>query len=104
MGFCAFLEKEICRNDIWRRGDVIAPFIPKKARPIGCFPFEVHRGGIMAPNRKGFFYRVTERQTMEYRAWPIARRLEWLLSGNKLRKSLPEKTILIQDAFRKGEK
>ena len=58
----------------------------------------------MAPSRKGFFYRVTERQIMEYRTWPIARRLEWLLSGNKLRKSLPEKTILIQDAFRKGEK
>jgi len=58
----------------------------------------------MASSRKGFSYRVTERQIIEYRSWPITRRLQWLFSGNKLRKSLPDKTILIQDAFRKGEK
>jgi len=52
---------------------------------------------------KGFSYHVDRVQIETYKAWPIARRLQWLLEGNKLRKSLPAKTIAIQEAFRQGK-
>ncbi|HIJ40418.1 MAG TPA: hypothetical protein HPP90_04960 [Deltaproteobacteria bacterium] len=59
---------------------------------------------MMGSDPKGFSYTVSRRQIVEYRTWPISRRLAWLLAGNKLRKSLPENTIRIQDAFRNGER
>jgi len=52
---------------------------------------------------KGFSYTVSQEQIDAYRIWPIERRLHWLLIGNQLRKSLPKKTIKIQEAFRRGE-
>jgi hypothetical protein len=52
---------------------------------------------------KGFTYHIDPAQIEEYRKWPLLRRLNWLLEGNKLRKSLPAKTIAIQDAFRQGK-
>jgi hypothetical protein len=58
---------------------------------------------MMEEEKKGFSYYVDDEQMAEYRSWPIARRLQWLLLGNKLRKSLPKKTIEIQEAFRQGK-
>jgi hypothetical protein len=49
---------------------------------------------------KGFRYFVDPAQIEEYRKWPISRRLDSLLEGNKLRRSLPAKTIAIQESFR----
>ncbi len=51
----------------------------------------------------GFTYFVSEEQLDEYRKWPIERKLKWLYYGNKLRKSLPKKTIEIQELFRSGK-
>ena len=45
---------------------------------------------------------MTWEQIEEYRTWTYERRLQWLMMGNLLRKSLPRKTIELQDAFRKG--
>jgi hypothetical protein len=53
--------------------------------------------------RKGFSYFVSDEQLKEYSSWPMERRLQWLLMGNKLRKMLPEKTIEIQELFRQGK-
>ena len=50
----------------------------------------------------GFSYTVPWEQIEEYRTWPYERRLQWLMMGNLLRKSLPRKTIELQDAFRRG--
>jgi hypothetical protein len=58
---------------------------------------------MMDEKRKGFTYYVSGEQIDEYRSWSIERRLEWLYLGNKLRKSLPRKTIEIQEAFRQGK-
>ena len=57
----------------------------------------------MLGKQKGFSYSVERDQIERYRAWPVERRLKWLFYGNKLRKSLPAKTIVIQDAFRRGK-
>jgi hypothetical protein len=57
----------------------------------------------MKEEKKGFSYYVGDEQMDEYRSWPVERRLQWLLLGNKLRKSLPKKTIEIQEAFRQGK-
>ena len=57
----------------------------------------------MDTERKGFHYHVSKEQIDEYRSWPMERRLQWLLMGNKLRKLLPKKTIEIQDLFRQGK-
>ena len=57
----------------------------------------------MPGKQKGFSYSVERDQIERYRAWPVERRLKWLFYGNKLRKSLPVKTIAIQDAFRRGK-
>jgi len=51
----------------------------------------------------GFEYVLTEEQIDEYRSWPVERRLQWLLLGNRLRKMLPPETIKIQEAFREGK-
>jgi hypothetical protein len=51
---------------------------------------------------KGFTYSVDPNQMKRYGEWPIERRLLWLFFGNKLRKSLPRKTVRIQEAFRQG--
>jgi hypothetical protein len=52
---------------------------------------------------KGFDYHVSQEQIDEYRTWPYARRLEWLLAGNRLRQALPRRIIELQDKFRRGE-
>ena len=57
----------------------------------------------MEEKKKGFSYYVTDEQIKEYSSWPVERRLQWLLMGNKLRKSLPKKTIEIQELFRQGK-
>ncbi len=57
----------------------------------------------MEEEKKGFTYFVSDEQLKEYGSWPVKRRLEWLLMGNKLRKLLPKKTIEIQEAFRQGK-
>ncbi len=57
----------------------------------------------MGKDRKGFSYTLTREQIEEYRKWPIERRLQWLLWGNKMRKGLPKKTIEIQELFREGK-
>jgi hypothetical protein len=53
--------------------------------------------------RKGFSYFVSDEQLKEYGSWPMERRLQWLLMGNRLRKMLPERTIEIQELFRQGK-
>jgi len=57
----------------------------------------------MEGRKKGFTYTVSKEQLDEYRAWSIERRLKWLFLGNKLRKSLPQKTIEIQESFRQAK-
>jgi hypothetical protein len=57
----------------------------------------------MEEKRKGFSYHVSDEQLKEYSSWPMERRLQWLLMGNKLRKMLPRKTIEIQELFRQGK-
>ena len=57
----------------------------------------------MPEKQKGFSYSIERDQIERYRAWPVERRLKWLFYGNKLRKTLPAKTIAIQDAFRRGK-
>jgi hypothetical protein len=52
---------------------------------------------------KGFTYTVSKEQLDDYRKWPMERRLKWLFSANKMRKSLPRKTIEIQELFRSGK-
>jgi len=52
---------------------------------------------------KGFTYYVSQEQMDEYIKWPIERRLQWLFLANKMRKSLPRKTIEFQEAFRQGK-
>lgn len=52
---------------------------------------------------KGFDYHVSQEQIDEYRTWSYARRLEWLLAGNRLRQALPQRIIEVQDMFRRGE-
>jgi hypothetical protein len=53
--------------------------------------------------RKGFSYTVSREQIDEYRRWSLDRRLQWLFLANKMRKSLPKKTIELQEAFREGK-
>ena len=57
----------------------------------------------MDEEKKGFYYTVGWEQIDEYRKWPLERRLQWLFLANKMRKSLPRKTIEIQEAFRQGK-
>ena len=57
----------------------------------------------MEENRKGFTYYVSQEQMDEYIKWPVERRLKWLFLANKMRKSLPRKTIELQEAFRQGK-
>ncbi len=52
---------------------------------------------------KGFKYHVDPAQIENYRKWSLSRRLSWLLEGNRLRRSLPAKTIALQEAFRQGK-
>ena len=57
----------------------------------------------MSDKAKGYSYFIGREQIEQYKAWPVIRRLAWLLEGNKLRKNLPEKTIALQEAFRQGK-
>ncbi|MBI5025329.1 MAG: hypothetical protein HZC12_01090 [Nitrospirae bacterium] len=57
----------------------------------------------MEKQRKGFTYTVSQEQLDDYCKWPIERRLKWLYYANKIRKSLPRKTIEIQELFRDGK-
>jgi hypothetical protein len=52
---------------------------------------------------RGFAYTVDKKQVDDYRKWPMERRVRWLLLGNRLRKSLPQKTKDLHDAFRQGK-
>lgn len=52
---------------------------------------------------KGFSYTVSKEQLDDYRKWPVERRLKWLYLANKMRKSLPRKTVEIQELFRSGK-
>jgi hypothetical protein len=56
----------------------------------------------MEEEKKGFSYVVSRTQIDEYASWPVERRLEWLFSGNILRKELPEKIRELHNAFREG--
>jgi hypothetical protein len=58
---------------------------------------------MMKKRTKGFSYTVEWEQIQQYRSWPPARRLQWLFQGNKMRITLPRKTIEIQEAFRQGK-
>jgi len=58
---------------------------------------------MMTQQTKGFTYTVSREQIDEYRTWPLERRLQWLFQANKMRKTLPKKTIEIQEAFRQGK-
>jgi hypothetical protein len=60
-------------------------------------------GEMMTEQKKGFTYTVSREQIIEYRTWPLDRRLKWLFYANKMRKLLPKKTIKIQEAFRQGK-
>jgi len=57
----------------------------------------------MEEDRKGFSYCVTWEQIEEYRRWSLDRRLKCLFLANRMRKSLPPKTIDLQEAFRQGK-
>jgi len=57
----------------------------------------------MQEKKKGFTYFVSREQIEEYRKWPLERRLQWLFIVNKMRRSLPPKTIELQEAFREGK-
>ena len=57
----------------------------------------------MGRKKKGFSYTVSQEQIYEYRRWPIERRLQWLFLANKMRESLPRKTIELQEAFRQAK-
>jgi len=57
----------------------------------------------MSQEAKGFAYSVTREQLDRYRKWPVERRLQWLLAANKMRKSLPARTIQLQDDFRNAK-
>ena len=59
---------------------------------------------MMDRQPKGFSYYVDPEQITRYRAMPASQKLRWLFCGNKLRKSLPAKTIAIQEAFRRAER
>jgi len=56
----------------------------------------------MNREKKGFSYTVSRTRIEEYRRWPLERRLQWLFLANKMRRSLPRKTIDIQEDFRQG--
>jgi len=58
---------------------------------------------MMQEKKKGFTYFVSREQIEEYRKWPLERRLQWLFIVNKMRRSLPPKTIELQEAFREGK-
>jgi len=53
---------------------------------------------------KGFSCFVSREQIETDCRWPLERRLQWLLLGNLLRKSLPSRTIQIQEAFRQRKR
>jgi hypothetical protein len=58
---------------------------------------------MMEEKRKGFAYYVSQEQIEEYRSWPMERRLQWLFLANKMRRSLPQRVIELQEAFREGK-
>ncbi len=72
-------------------------------KTIPCGTSKDRFEGTVSDKAKGFKYHVDRAQIANHKARPIARRLRWLLEGNKLRKSLPAKTRAIQEAFRQGK-
>jgi hypothetical protein len=58
---------------------------------------------MMGRKKRGFCYTVSREQIDEYCSWSIERRLQWLFFANKMRKSLPRKTIELQEAFREAK-
>jgi hypothetical protein len=57
----------------------------------------------MKKRATGFAYFVSREQIDEYRKWPLERRLRWLFLANKMRRSLPARTVELQEAFRAGK-
>jgi hypothetical protein len=55
----------------------------------------------MKAEPKGSYF-VEREQIERYRAMPAEPKLRWIFLWNKLRMSLPPKTIAIQEAFRKA--
>jgi len=53
--------------------------------------------------KKGVDYYLEKDILERYKKKPLEWRLEWLYMGNELRKHYPEKTIKVQEKFRKGE-
>ena len=58
---------------------------------------------MIKEEKGGFIYFLEREQIDEYRSWTVDRRLQWLFLANKMRKSLPRKTIELQEAFREGK-
>jgi len=58
---------------------------------------------MIEKSSKGFSYTVDWAQIQKYRSWSPERRLQWLFLANKMRRTLPSKTIELQEAFRKGK-
>lgn len=56
----------------------------------------------MSDPGRGFTYHLDWEVIEKYRAWPVERKLAWLMAGNRLRAALPERIRAIQDAFRHG--
>ncbi len=57
----------------------------------------------MEGRRGGFRYYLSPHQLEEYGKWSLERRLAWLLAANRMRRSLPQEVLEIQNAFRRGE-
>lgn len=57
---------------------------------------------MKSKKKRGFSYYVPMEKILEYRKWPIEKRLEWLYEANKLRNLLPEEIVRKQEQFRKG--
>lgn len=52
---------------------------------------------------KGFYYFLSKKILKEYKKWKPERKLEWLYSGNLMRKLLPKEIVEIQEIFRKAQ-
>jgi hypothetical protein len=58
---------------------------------------------MIKEEKRGFTYFVDQEQIDQYRSWTMERRMQWLFLANKMRKSLPRKTVELQEAFREGK-
>jgi len=58
---------------------------------------------MIEKGKRAFIYFVDREHIDEYRSSPMDRRLQWLFLANKMRESLPRKTIELQEAFCEGK-